>query len=131
MLKITPNNDLLFKACSWHNCSNPSLPEYLISKGANINASDDDGDTPLSKLCSVRTTEAGFFNYFDDRKKMITLLCNLGADPKMRNRFGESALSDAVASYDYEIIDIFKESNVISEKDLKREELKRDEQLTR
>ena len=62
----------------------PELLEYLLAQGANVNATDKLGYTPLALLASNRyQTPEGF-------KKRLDILIDAGANPLLKNNRGES-----------------------------------------
>jgi ankyrin repeat protein len=70
------------------------IVQYLVEKGANIDAKDFSGQTPLHKASNIAPegfTERNFFPYAY-RKSTVELLLKLGATPVMEQ------LSDAGAA---------------------------------
>ncbi|KAL6706799.1 hypothetical protein ACN47E_005135 [Coniothyrium glycines] len=69
------------------------LLDILLLKGADINARDKNGQTPLLWAC-------------DGIPNMARLLLERGADPTIRNKYGETALHIAASTGDNSLIDL-------------------------
>ena len=65
----------------------------LLAHGAEINAAGEDGDTPLHRAFMAKVNKV----------KMIKFLLSRGADPDVRNRYGESPRDEATSLNDPEI----------------------------
>jgi ankyrin repeat protein len=68
--------------------------EYLLSKGALVDATDNDGETPLAKTIT------------QNKMDIINLLLSKGANPNLKNKKGETPLIAAVSyGKSYEMIE--------------------------
>lgn len=77
----------------------PDVLYVLLQLGADPNAADDDGETPLMIACGdSREDQIGF--------TMVNILLNGGADPSLPTHFGRTALSYAARSGHTDMIDI-------------------------
>ncbi|KAL8883125.1 MAG: hypothetical protein Q9192_007435 [Flavoplaca navasiana] len=74
---------------------NYAAAEFLLQHGADPNAQDDLGNTPLHTLSTLLDNGNG-----DDQKRraMIQVLCDFGADPNILNNVGETAVFSAIRS---------------------------------
>ncbi len=92
---ITVNATNKFKETALHQClGHPSaiqLVEKLVSVGANLNAQDCKGDTPLHRMVSEKE-EMQFL--------VLEKLCNAGAGLNIKNFMGETPLYKACSHYD-------------------------------
>jgi uncharacterized protein len=68
--------------------------QTLIKQGADVNAADPDGTTPLAWAADAGNTET------------VELLLHAGANPKARNRYGVTALSVAAGHGNGAIVDL-------------------------
>lgn len=66
--------------------SNPAVVEYLLEKGADVNATDFDGNTPLHRM------------YWGDSIRTVDILCKNGGKINLQNNKGETPLIKAIAS---------------------------------
>jgi ankyrin repeat protein len=76
MPKLDLDKALLYSATT----SNIDVVRFLIDKGANVNARDETGDTPLINNCED-------FGSTEIRE----LLLRKGANPKLRDKWGRTA----------------------------------------
>ena len=60
--------------------------EYLLDLGADVNAIDDEGDTPLHSAMNAGQNA-------DERRKTIQVLLNRGADPTIEDTGGKRPIS--------------------------------------
>jgi hypothetical protein len=65
---------------------NPSMIDAMVAKGAEVNAQDDSGSTPLMWAAFDETGDPA----------MVERLLALGADPQVKNKMGETALKWAM-----------------------------------
>jgi len=75
-----------------------ALVELLLARGANANATDDSGDTPLYIAA-----------YVDEPDSVETLL-KRHADPNIKDEDGMTALDRAVASHCDDVIDLLRKN---------------------
>lgn len=69
-----------------------SLAEYLLSSGANPDAKDCNGDTPLSHICSMAKSRCLF-----GIKRMMKILLRSGADVDLADDFGRTPVMNLVS----------------------------------
>ena len=86
-------NVILFTAA---NGNQPKLIEYMLSKGANINSSDNDGCTPLSAAA-----QAGYLN-------AVRILIDNEADANLADRYGKTPLDYAIEFQHPETADLLR-----------------------
>lgn len=79
-----------------HIANYPEMTEFLIQNGANINAQNKLGNTPLLELCADQ-----------DGYDSMDVLLNHGADPAIKNKLGEIAKDVALARQDFEKLELF------------------------
>ncbi|CAM9239851.1 unnamed protein product [Ectocarpus sp. 6 AP-2014] len=77
----------------------PDVLNVLLRLGANPNAADDDGETPLMIACRDPTKDRFGF-------AMANILLNGGADPSLSTHFGRTALSYAARSGHTDVMDL-------------------------
>lgn len=93
------NNDILVKAkISSTGESACKIVEFLINKGADINAKDELGNTALI-----------YATYGSDNIDMIECLLSLGADKEIKNNNGVTALMVAMVQEDEEAMELLEE----------------------
>ena len=95
--KITP----LMKACDH---GNQDIAQYLLDKGANINAVDTDGRTALHTAVLARQAELA------RRVEIVRMLLARGAKVNTRDRFGFTPVASAVAARSTQIIEVLVEA---------------------
>lgn len=81
-----------------HIANYPEMTELLIQRGASLNAIDKEGNTPLISL-------AGDQDGYDS----MEVLLNAGASPRLENQSGESARDIAVSREEDDKIQLLKE----------------------
>jgi ankyrin repeat protein len=77
-----------------------SVIEYLCEAGADINAVDKDGSTPLHAICK----EDKDTRYEDVRVHMIKVLCKRGADPSIKDIYGQTPKDLAITNNDLALL---------------------------
>jgi ankyrin repeat protein len=95
-----------FQATALHyaiSCPSEQLIKLLLEKGANLNALDGSGSTPL-------ITAIKYGDHLDNMRllKNIKLLLEYGADVDVRDNFGKSALDYAAAQDRWEAVELLK-----------------------
>ena len=94
-------------------CLTANLPliQLLVDRGADVNAQSEGGRTPLMGACYLRPQ----FDELSDRGERsyqaCQLMLQLGANPHMKNSFGESALDLCVGRGYEKSVDLLKKSN--------------------
>jgi ankyrin repeat protein len=68
--------------------------EVLLANGTDINAAGEDGDTPLHRALMARANMV----------QMVKFLLSRGADPDIRNQYGDAPRDDALKLADPEIV---------------------------
>lgn len=83
----------------------PAIVRLLLQRGANVNASDSDGDTPLMAVMRAGDGNENKALRKEAQRVIIRLLLAKKADPNAWNRFGASALSIAADGDAIECVD--------------------------
>lgn len=87
--KMECDETLLIRVCKEGDIN---IAKILIDAGANVNAQDDDGDTPLMKACLIRN------------KELFKLLIDSKANVNIQNNNGNTAVIASCMKNDIEMI---------------------------
>ncbi len=102
-------------AASYH--GRLEIVRILIQAGANVNARDKNGGTPLLKAVIVPDAE-NISDLLKVKAEIVRELLKAGADPHLRDRFGGSAWEQAIINNHQELIDAFDKVRGVKETQL-------------
>jgi len=88
--------------------ANLQLVRLLVDRGADVNAQSEEGRTPLMGACYLRPQVDALPNRSELSFKTCQLLLQLGANPHIKNSFGENALDLCISRGYNESISLLK-----------------------